>query len=550
VASVSDDSFVEPSLTVEVMFNNYNAAWVKLAGQPITAIPSLEGAEAETAVITAPGQHIVGGPIEGIGDAVRWTRSGAGWSSPQVLAEGRAVASSDDGATVVGVTDFGAWVWTAAAGGDGDLQSLGGSGTEARDITHDGSMIVGSRRTACPDKPSGCIYPIPVYWVVENGQWTRHDLQALDNVDSEAQAVAMVDGLPIIVGKGYTKQDGGILRPVAWVPAADGSYGAPLRLEPLGGDFKSWAKAVDVNRNGLVLGWSDQSATDLTTTAVVWPLFDQTAFQINAGIGGAWYDPATAGQGQFIDVEPSSRFMFVSWFTYTDATSAHPGQQHWFTAQGHYQDDVAELTVYETMGGKFDDPQTVSTVPVGEATLRFFDCGAGEMTYEIDTFDLHGSFVLQRVIPGSQGFCEQLAGNTTQAMDINEGMDGAWYDPDTGGQGFFMDAHVNSQGGNFIFVSWFTFGDETASGQRWLTAQGNFTGATASIDVWETTGGNFDAPGVAVNTNVGTMNIDFADCSHATLSYSLTDDDVEGAVDIGRVVPGTEALCEQLDAAR
>jgi hypothetical protein len=411
-------------------------------------------------------------------------------------------------------------------------------------------MIVGSRSAACPNKPAGCIYPIPVYWVVEGGQWTRHDLQALDDVDSKAQAVAMVDGMAIIVGKGYTKQDGGILRPVAWVPAADGSYGAPLRLEPLGGAFESWAEAIDVNRKGVVLGWSDRSATDWTTTAVVWPLFEQPTFQINAGIGGAWYDPATAGQGQFIDVEASSRFIFVSWFTYTDATSTHPGQQHWFTAQGHYEDDVAELIVSETLGGKFDDPQTVSTAPVGEATLRFLDCGAGEMSYAIDTWDLHGSFALQRVIPGSQDTCEQLAGSATRAVDINAGMDGAWYEPETGGQGFFMDAHPDPQGGNFIFVSWFTFGDETASGQRWLTAQGNFTGASASIDVWETTGGNFNAPGAVVNSKVGSMKIDFEDCSHATLNYTLTDDGVEGEIGLNRVVPGAEALCQQLDAAR
>jgi hypothetical protein len=300
----------------------------------------------------------------------------------------------------------------------------------------------------------------------------------------------------------------------------------------------------------LVLGWSDRSATDWTTTAVVWPLFEQSAFQINAGIGGAWYDPATAGQGQFIDVEPSSRFMFLSWFTYTDAAADHPGQQHWFTAQGHYEDDVAELVVSESLGGKFDDPQAVSTVPVGEATLRFFDCGSGELSYEIDSWDLSGSFALQRVIPGSQGSCEQLAGSATEAVDINAGMDGAWYEPGTGGQGFFIDAHPDPLGGNFIFVSWFTYGDGTASGQRWLTAQGSFAGATASIDVWETTGGSFDAAGAVVTTKVGTMSIDFADCSHATLSYSLTDDTVDGAIDLSRVVPATEALCEELAQSR
>ncbi|RPH97560.1 MAG: hypothetical protein EHM68_07905 [Lysobacterales bacterium] len=545
VSSVSDDAADEPAMTLEVMFNGYNAAWVKHAGQPVAALPLHNGFKVQTAVISAQGLHSVGGPADALGRAVRWTRAGSDWLPPVDLGTGQAVASSGDGSVVVGNAGPDSWVWTEG----GNRQPLG-TKTQARDITHSGSMIVGSRTAACPNKPAGCTYPIPVYWAVEGGQWSMHDLQALDGVDSEARAVAEVHGMHVIAGFGYTNQDGGILRPVAWVPAADGSYGAPLRLEPLGGDFKSWAEAVDVNRNGLVLGWSDRSATDWTTTAVVWPLFEQPTFRINAGIGGAWYDPATSGQGQFIDVEPFSRFMFVSWFTYTDATAAHPGQQHWFTAQGHFEDDVAELTVYETLGGRFDDPQAVSTVPVGEATLRFIDCGLGEMTYEIEAWDLQGSFALQRVIPDSQGSCEQIAGSATRAVDINAGMDGAWYEPDTGGQGFFIDAHPDPQGGNFIFVSWFTFGDQTASGQRWLTAQGNFTGATATIDVSETTGGFFDAPGAVVNTKVGTMTIDFTDCSHAILSYSLTDDGVEGSIDISRVVPGTEKLCEELVQAR
>lgn len=33
--------------------------------------------------------------------------------------------------------------------------------------------------------------------------------------------------------------------------------------------------------------------------------------------------------------------------------------------------------------------------------------------------------------------------------------------------------------GDFIFVAWFTYGEDTTSGQSWLTAQGTFDGSTA-----------------------------------------------------------------------
>ena len=100
-------------------------------------------------------------------------------------------------------------------------------------------------------------------------------------------------------------------------------------------------------------------------------------FEINAGHAGAWFNPDTAGQGQLIDVEPESKFLFISWFTFTDAGSANPNDQHWFTAQGNYSGNTADLLVSETLGGRLDDPQAVSTGPVGTATLSFTGCGNG-----------------------------------------------------------------------------------------------------------------------------------------------------------------------------
>jgi hypothetical protein len=132
-------------------------------------------------------------------------------------------------------------------------------------------------------------------------------------------------------------------------------------------------------------------------------------------------------------------------------------------------------------------------------------------------------------------------------------MDGAWYDPAAPGQGFFVDAHPDTQvddpGDDFIFVSWFTYGDTTASGQRWLTAQGGFGGADAEIEVHETTGGRFAAPGETVTVSAGTLRLSFDDCNSAVFSYSLPDAGAEGDIAVTRVVPGGGALCEAQDAA-
>ena len=129
-------------------------------------------------------------------------------------------------------------------------------------------------------------------------------------------------------------------------------------------------------------------------------------------------------------------------------------------------------------------------------------------------------------------------------------MDGAWYDPNTTGQGFFIDAYPNPGSNDFIFVSWFTYGDDTASGQRWLTAQGNFVGSTALIDINESTGGSFDDPRRPSTVKVGTIDLDFTDCSRAQLTYSLPADGLEGTIALSRVVPNGQALCEEIATAQ
>lgn len=125
-------------------------------------------------------------------------------------------------------------------------------------------------------------------------------------------------------------------------------------------------------------------------------------------------------------------------------------------------------------------------------------------------------------------------------------MDGAWYDENTPGQGFLFDVHPAPERGNFIFVAWFTYGDDTAAGQRWLTAQGSFEGSTAEIDVYETLGGAFDNPQPTETTPVGTITIDFSDCTHAQLSYALTDASGDGQIDLVRLLPDASGVCQSL----
>ncbi|HET7843287.1 MAG TPA: plastocyanin/azurin family copper-binding protein [Xanthomonadales bacterium] len=138
----------------------------------------------------------------------------------------------------------------------------------------------------------------------------------------------------------------------------------------------------------------------------------QATFAINRGIAGAWFNPPTSGQGFLIDVEPTTQFMFLAWFTYeregaTTADAKLGATEHrWLSAQGNYTGDTATLQLFRTAGGRFDQGGGTTTTNVGTLTLRFTSCTAGTATYAITTDGgLTGTIPIQRVIPGTETDC-------------------------------------------------------------------------------------------------------------------------------------------------
>ena len=138
------------------------------------------------------------------------------------------------------------------------------------------------------------------------------------------------------------------------------------------------------------------------------------SLQINPGLNDAWFEPATAGQGVFINVFPDRRQLFLAWFTFdaelSDASArlGAPGQR-WFTAFGPYQANLAELDLQMTAGGIFDAGAPVpGTEPVGRVRLEVRDCTRIVMSYEHDDPPLSGTLPLQRIVPDNVALCETL----------------------------------------------------------------------------------------------------------------------------------------------
>ncbi len=165
-------------------------------------------------------------------------------------------------------------------------------------------------------------------------------------------------------------------------------------------------------------GSLEQSSPKSSDSDVGYAFTNETDFIINTGLNDAWFNPATNGQGFLIMVFPEIKLMFLAWFTYDterppeDATAflGEPGHR-WLTAQGPYDGDTANLTIFMTEGGVFDSAEpAVSTdaAGVGTMTLEFADCTEGLVNYEFASPDISGQIPIQRIVLDNVPFCESL----------------------------------------------------------------------------------------------------------------------------------------------
>ena len=138
-----------------------------------------------------------------------------------------------------------------------------------------------------------------------------------------------------------------------------------------------------------------------------------------------------------------------------------------------------------------------------------------------------------------------------KGIAINPGLNDAWFNPDTDGQGFFITVFPDL---GFVSLAWFTYDtelpgeDDTSNigdpGHRWLTALGSIDGNKSRMDITIASGGIFDTPTEIVRMNDGTIILSFSDCSSGTVEYNIPAIGRQGAVPIQRVASDNITLCE------
>ena len=141
---------------------------------------------------------------------------------------------------------------------------------------------------------------------------------------------------------------------------------------------------------------------------------------------------------------------------------------------------------------------------------------------------------------------------------MNAGMNDAWYNPETDGQGFFINVFPDL---NVVALAWFTYDTELPPddaiaflgdpGHRWLTAAGQISANRALMDIELTSGGIFDTPTEITRTDPpgsdGTLTLTFHTCNSATIEYDIPSINRSGSVPIKRVANDNIVLCGALD---
>jgi len=370
------------------------------------------------------------------------------------------------------------------------------------------------------------------------------------------------------------------------------------------------------NYDSLLVGWNSQALQSTVTfdggnskhcsdaaaaarvnmiASYAWAITDgghdcTPSFAMNAGLNDAWFDPVTNGQGFFVTVFPGIEKVYLSWFTYdterpgedTIANLGDPGHR-WLTALGTISGNTAEMEISIASGGVFDTQTEIARVSDGTIVLTFTDCNTGTVEYDIPSINQQGTVPIQRVVGGDNiALCEslsepatvpqvsfrqnkddtynQLSDDLTGTEDVsplvnmNAGLNDAWFDPVTNGQGFFVTVFPGIEK---VYLSWFTYdterpgGEVTANlgdpGHRWFTALGDYSGTRSEMEVSIASGGVFDTQTEISRVADGTIILNFTDCNTGTVEYDIPSINQRRTVPIQRVVGGDNiALCESL----
>ena len=238
--------------------------------------------------------------------------------------------------------------------------------------------------------------------------------------------------------------------------------------------------------------------------------------QVHAGHSGHYFVPERSGEGWLLEVLDTERAT-LSWFTYPPIDAAS-GEQAWAVGVGRIEG--ARIVFDEVVATRMIDPDAgfsegnLEMLPWGNIEFMFDHCNHGRMTFESDLFSASGNHDFIRLAPISGIPCGNIGLAPATAAP---GISGQWYDPDTDGQGWFLQ---EVEPGRVVAV-WYSYGNEGE--QVWMIGEGHIDGPELVFEEMSITRGTFFGQDF-VDADVqllpwGRLEFHFEDCSRAEVYF-------------------------------
>ncbi|MGY6553608.1 MAG: hypothetical protein ACXIUM_03700 [Wenzhouxiangella sp.] len=244
------------------------------------------------------------------------------------------------------------------------------------------------------------------------------------------------------------------------------------------------------------------------------PLFfdDLSSSLSNPLTTGAWFDPASDGQGFVLNQTDLGLTGFF--YGYAD------GLPLWLQIP-LYSGPVVFGQAFATRvlgvnGGVFGEPEDPNNPPVwGQAVFQFDDCDSGSVRLTGMDGDQELSLIQLAGVAGTAPDCLSV-----DAADQPVGLTGIWFDPDNAGQGWTL---TYTPGG----LVGFFYGYDVDGDPLWLLTQTPVSiepGAVATAVLVSGRGGSFGEPVAPADLSVwGEVEFDFANCESGEIRISGLD---------------------------
>lgn len=242
---------------------------------------------------------------------------------------------------------------------------------------------------------------------------------------------------------------------------------------------------------------------------------------VTAAASGAWYDPATSGEGFFVQVLPERGTVAVSWYTFAPDGSGAPA---WIVGLGQVGGNailVQDARSYRGGGFGADfDPATLGGEPWGRLTFVLEEplpgstLRQGRVRYEGPAGWGSGERLLTQL---THDGCGGRADCNAATLPLH-GYSGLWYrGPQASGDGLFFQVDANGQ----AVLAWYLF---TPGGEPlWLTGvAGRGGGDAVQFALTQASGARFGSgfdPAAVERRRWGEATLRFHDCGSATLEW-------------------------------